>query len=574
MKIKTTRSALLLSALALLLCVSMLVGTTFAWFTDSVTSANNIIQAGNLDVELYYQVEGQADWTRVTGETNVFKTGTLWEPGHTEVVKLKIVNEGTLALQYQLGVNIVNEIGSVNAKGEAFKLSNHIRFGIVDGAQTYTRDQAVAAVDATATALKDGYNSDKVQLLPVNDTNTDNEDIVTMVVYMPESVGNEANHRTGAAQPVINLGINLFATQLVNESDSFGPDYDTNATYPAIQTQVAQGGDAITAGEVTVTLPAEAAEATYTIQVDNKSVNTTATGDATVSFDINLLKDGTKVEAQPGAEYPVSIYVGRNLILTGVTHKGVAVADYSYEPATGIVTFKTDSFSPFSVSYKANTYLAFTPEDIQYAITKDGTVILQNDIVIDKTTPFTYTEKLNGAHFYVYHHDLTLDLNGYSITVKSDAVMEGKTEATALFLVRYGNLTIRGNGTIETQNKAIPVYGWANGTVNIYSGKFVSNASARNESAVYVNNASVTIHVYGGDYSDCAYAFNVHDNVGQPESPVILLHEGIAFQTFLKNGTTDVIKSDFNNNRIGVVDGCQLETVNGANTVVKAEIKE
>ena len=49
---KTTRRALVLSVLSLLLCCSMLVGTTFAWFTDSVTSGKNKIVAGNLDIEL------------------------------------------------------------------------------------------------------------------------------------------------------------------------------------------------------------------------------------------------------------------------------------------------------------------------------------------------------------------------------------------------------------------------------------------------------------------------------------------------------------------------------------------
>ena len=150
----STKKALMASALSLLLCFSMLIGTTFAWFTDSVTSANNIIKSGNLDVELYYQAEGQTDWTKVTENTNVFKADTLWEPGHTEVVKLKVVNEGTLALKYHLGVNVASEIGSVNVNDEAFKLSDFIKFGIVDGAQTYTRDQAIAAVDTTATALK------------------------------------------------------------------------------------------------------------------------------------------------------------------------------------------------------------------------------------------------------------------------------------------------------------------------------------------------------------------------------------------------------------------------------------
>ena len=124
-----SKRALLMSALSLLLCASMLIGTTFAWFTDSVTSTNNIITAGNLDVELYWSTDA-ADWKAVDGDTNVF-TDQLWEPGHTEVVYLKVKNAGTLALKYNLGVNIYSETIGINVAGDVFKLSDYINFGVV-----------------------------------------------------------------------------------------------------------------------------------------------------------------------------------------------------------------------------------------------------------------------------------------------------------------------------------------------------------------------------------------------------------------------------------------------------------
>lgn len=232
MKKKTSRRALLMSVLSLLLCVSMLIGTTYAWFTDSVTSATNVIEAGNLDVELYYQVEGQDEWTKVTSSTNIFQENALWEPGHTEVVRLKVVNEGTLALKYQLGVNVVDEVGSINKDDEEFKLSDHIKFGIVKGAQTYTREEAIAAVEEKATALKSSYNSGTLSLMPTDDEATaenEKEAIVTMVVYMPTTVDNVANHKTGADQPTILLGIKLLATQFTAEEDSFDELYDKGA---------------------------------------------------------------------------------------------------------------------------------------------------------------------------------------------------------------------------------------------------------------------------------------------------------------------------------------------------------
>ena len=209
----------------------MLLGTTFAWFTDSVTSANNIIKSGNLDVELYYQMEEWDDtrWDKVDADTNVFKENTLWEPGHTEVVKLKVVNEGSLALKYQLGVNVASETGSKNVAGDDFKLSDYIKYAIVEGASSYSDSASAAtAVDANANKLNVAYDSGVINL----EKGTDK--IVTVVVYMPETVGNEANYGKGEAVPTINLGINLAATQLNSEKDSFGPNYDEPAELPDV----------------------------------------------------------------------------------------------------------------------------------------------------------------------------------------------------------------------------------------------------------------------------------------------------------------------------------------------------
>ena len=64
-KTQKTKRALLASALSLIMCFTMLLGTTYAWFTDSVESGKNTIVAGNLDVELYYQNDETTDWTPV-----------------------------------------------------------------------------------------------------------------------------------------------------------------------------------------------------------------------------------------------------------------------------------------------------------------------------------------------------------------------------------------------------------------------------------------------------------------------------------------------------------------------------
>ena len=108
---KSTKRALVTSAMALFLCFTMLLGTTFAWFTDSVTSANNIIKSGNLDIELDYW--NGTEWKDVKGASDIL-TNTLWEPGVTEIAYLRVANAGSLALKYQLGINIVSELGGIN----------------------------------------------------------------------------------------------------------------------------------------------------------------------------------------------------------------------------------------------------------------------------------------------------------------------------------------------------------------------------------------------------------------------------------------------------------------------------
>ncbi len=220
-----TKKALLMSAMSLLLCFSMLIGTTFAWFTDEVSTKNNIIKSGNLDVELYYQNDEVTDWKKVDANTNIFKE-TLWEPGHTEVIYFKVVNEGSLALKYQLGVNIVKETSSVNIEGNKFKLSDYIYFDIIDGLNGETNafaDRKAAMKYATEKDLiSKGYSKR-------NTLESGNEEYVAMIVYMPETIGNAANYGKNQAVPSIELGIDLFATQITYEEDSFGDDYDSDA---------------------------------------------------------------------------------------------------------------------------------------------------------------------------------------------------------------------------------------------------------------------------------------------------------------------------------------------------------
>ena len=259
---KATKRALLSSALALVVCISMLIGTTYAWFTDSVTSTNNIIKSGNLDVEVYWSTDAKV-WNTVDAETNVFATNTYWEPGHTEVVYLKVKNEGSLALKYNLGINVVSETIGTNVAEESFKLSEYIYFGVkeLDTATAYANRDAARNAIGQGAQIALGYT--KATALE-----SKAETILALVVYMPETVGNEANFKTGTVAPVINLGINLVATQQMSEKDSFGTDYDKDAEYETV-THIVPVPETITADYVRVYVtPTTSAARTVANRID------------------------------------------------------------------------------------------------------------------------------------------------------------------------------------------------------------------------------------------------------------------------------------------------------------------
>ena len=187
-KTKSTKRALLLSALSLLMCVSMLIGSTFAWFTDSVTSVGNTIQSGTLDVDLV-----DADGNSMEGKVIEFKTADgraqseiLWEPGCTyETKPVFVVNKGNLALQYQIVINGLN--------GDA-KLLEAIEWTV--------NGQPIA--DMTGILLPEAES-----------------DAIVLSGHMKEEAGNEYQDLT-----VKGISISVFATQLAHENDSFNNQYD------------------------------------------------------------------------------------------------------------------------------------------------------------------------------------------------------------------------------------------------------------------------------------------------------------------------------------------------------------
>ena len=230
MKLKSKKSALLLSFTSLLLCFVMLAGSTFAWFTDTATTGVNKIVAGNLDVELLMYKDNEyaniskepapifgSETSKVAQNNNL---DTLWEPGKTQVAYLAIKNEGNLDLKYQVALNVTNP---------------------ADGKDLYKVMQYAIAPDAKGTdsALPawTGGKSVTPGTQIVSGTNTTDANpagvkllhgethYFALLVHMDKNADNK--YQNGK----VKFDLRVYATQLNSESDSFGPDYDKNAPF-------------------------------------------------------------------------------------------------------------------------------------------------------------------------------------------------------------------------------------------------------------------------------------------------------------------------------------------------------
>ena len=222
---KTTKRALLSSLLAMLLCVAMLVGTTFAWFTDTTSTAVSSIQSGTLDVELLdkegVSLEGRTlTWEKAQGAEN---EAVLWEPNCTyNLQPFEIKNNGNLALKYKIAVTGIEGDAKLNEAIEwSYKLADGTDFAI----------------------------DEEAYLLPDESTG-----LITISGHMKSEAGNEYQGLT-----IEGVGITVLATQYTYENDSIDDQYDAGAEYavPAataedLSAALASGNDVVLTAPVTM----------------------------------------------------------------------------------------------------------------------------------------------------------------------------------------------------------------------------------------------------------------------------------------------------------------------------------
>ena len=552
---KTTKHALLSSVVALFLCVAMLTGTTFAWFTDSASTAVNKIQAGKLDVALEMK-DASGNWVNAEGQTLSWKKAAgapageqvLWEPGCTyELPELRIVNNGNLALKYRIVIN-----------------------GIVGNAKL---------LEVISFTYGNGINiNDEVALAP----NAATEGII-IKGHMKEEAGNEYQGLS-----IDGIGITVVATQYTYEYDSTTNQYDKDAP---LQVNAKGVGDipvtndsttnnatvstekTISGGDMAVTYPAGVMLGNTGAVTGNTEKKTSVTqelkyvGDTPSAAMTGISIDNGKAVASYELTLPVSasnntpvtVTIKYSAGLTGVQvyHSGTLLTSTAnangesatYDASTGVLTLKLKHASPIDIVYNAvlpaNANLVYTLDELEAAVGNlhDGDYILFGaNIVQDKVD--TTSGQITFARASDAEGDIeaTLDLNGYvfdgqiggfsfandGITVNVIGTEKvaadyyehetGHHMVKACAVFNYSGNTVLKSGLFESNNIVVMAYG---GNVVVEDG--IIHNTADGLCLYAVNDALVTVN--GGEFSFGENGALTYIQSGQ-DNPQIVINGG------------------------------------------------
>ena len=448
---KSTKRALLGSVMAMVLCLAMLVGATFAWFTDTASIGVNKIQAGNLDVVLEMQ-NADGKWVRAEGKTLDFVKAAdakdeaiLWEPGCTyELPALRIRNNGNLALKYQVIITGIN--------GSA-KLNTVIDWTIGDVAMG--AEQHLAAGESNAFTIKG---------------------------HMKESAGNEYMNES-----IDGIAITVVATQDTVESDSFDKDYDADAEYPVVAVgDVNTDGDTVLKDKeedhtIQVTVPAGALdEGVQSLKLEVVKSATpagvkVASTESSQSYEVTMKDQSGNAVSTNGTLMTVEMNVGKNRTALKLYHDGEkmtkdsgtltdAADHYVYDAATGYVTMKVSHFSPFTAVFARDYWTDHAADG--YATPVDTANKVVTVASAEELALFAKEVTDDGKNYSGYTLDLANDadlgeylwkpINGYNRL--SGIVVNGNGHTIRNMKVRgCTNSSVYGAGFIGDINGAVTV---------------------------------------------------------------------------------------------------------------------
>ena len=448
---KSTKRALLGSVMAMVLCLAMLVGATFAWFTDTASTGVNKIQAGKLDVALEMQ-NADGKWVSAEGKTLDFVKAAdakgeaiLWEPGCTyELPALRIRNNGNLALKYKVIITGIN--------GSA-KLNTVIDWTIGDVAMG--AEQHLAAGESNAFTIKG---------------------------HMKESAGNEYMNES-----IDGIAITVVATQDTVESDSFDKDYDADAEYPVVAVaNVNTNGDTVLKDKeedhtIQVTVPAGALdEGVQSLKLEVVKSATpagvqVASTESSQSYEVTMRDQSGNAVSTNGTLMMVEMNVGKNRTALKLYHDGEKMAKdngtltdaadhYVYDAATGYVTMKVSHFSPFTAVFARDYWTDHAADG--YATPVDTANKVVTVASAEELALFAKEVTDDGKNYSGYTLNLTNDvdlgeylwkpINGYKRL--SGIVVNGNGHTIRNMKVRgCTNSSVYGAGFIGDINGAVTV---------------------------------------------------------------------------------------------------------------------
>ena len=449
---KSTKRALLTSALALLMCVTMLVGATFAWFTDTASTGVNKIQAGNLDIKVEYRTTADGNWQLLDNATDLFgAAGTLFEPGHTRVVELRITNAGSLALKYKIGMNVVSETAGTNKGGNPYKLSDYLKVGTTSIQQYNPTDQISSLMERLIFQKGDFgmWTARDFANFELEYTSNGNAhalepgaaQILGIKVYMPETVGNEANAISTEKAASINFGLNVVATQYTVESDSFGTQYDKDApldfepvsTAAELKVAAANGKNVQLTQDVTLT--------------DALTFNNAVTID---------LNGKTLTSSLNSAGY--SLVAKADATIVNGTYKGTG-------SARGIGAYGNLTMRNVTVDVAGQVGVACSAADRQYTIedstikggyalcnfNNNATINVSNSTLEGKNTGFYHNGSNSGLNLTVTGTKINAGNNGTDATGVYISGSTATRDAGGYQKASFTDCTVKGNAAIEVK---------------------------------------------------------------------------------------------------------------------------
>lgn len=281
MKLKSKKSAFLMSFTSLLICFAMLAGSTFAWFTDTATTGVNQIVSGNLDLEVYHKTSGTSiELEKINDLTNLFDnvegSPIRWEPGAKAEETFVIKNEGNLALKYCFAVSYANATKTPAGKTLADALTVSTATGEDNISDENRGERKTANTAFEGTQLADFSHEE--YLLP-----GEYREIKMTIQWVPSANDNDFNVAGGLS---VDLGINVLATQYTYEKDSFNNEYDKNAEYDKGDTPPADAKKVATAEELN-TAVRSAAAGDYILLTNNIELTSALTVAKAITLDLN-----------------------------------------------------------------------------------------------------------------------------------------------------------------------------------------------------------------------------------------------------------------------------------------------